>query len=40
LNHEQWYSPKTGKKFSIGRHSSQDVKSGTLKSIMKDAGLE
>lgn len=39
-NHEQWYSPKTGKKFSVGRHNTEDVKTGTLKSIMRDAGLE
>ena len=39
-NHEQWYSPKTGKKFSVGRHNTEDVKVGTLKSIMRDAGLE
>lgn len=38
-NHEQWYSPKTGKTFSLGRHDSQEVKSGTLNSIKKDAGL-
>ena len=39
-NHEQWFSPKTGKTSSIGRHGSQEVKSGTLKSIKRDAGLE
>lgn len=39
-NHEQWFSPKTGKTFSIGRHGSKEVASGTLKNIMKDAGLE
>lgn len=39
-NHEMWYSPKTGKTFPVSRHNSQDAKSGTLKSILKDAGLE
>lgn len=39
-NHERWYSPKTGKTFSVSRHNSQDAKSGTLKSILRDAGLE
>jgi predicted RNA binding protein YcfA (HicA-like mRNA interferase family) len=39
-NHEQWYSPKTGKKFSFGRHKSKEVAVGTLKSILKDAGIE
>ena len=38
--HEIWSSPKTGKRFSIGRHKSQEVASGTLKRILKDAGLE
>lgn len=38
--HEIWYSPKTAKTFSVGRHNTEDVKKGTLKSIMKDAGLE
>ena len=38
--HDVWYSPKTGKYFRVGRHGSQEVKSGTLKSMMKDAGLK
>ena len=38
--HEIWYSPKTGKQFTIGRHESQDVRKGTLKQILKDAGIE
>ena len=37
-NHEIWYSPKTGKTFPVGRHKSEDVKNGTLKSIKRDAG--
>lgn len=39
-NHEQWYCPKTGKIISIGRHKTQEVASGTLKNIKRDAGLE
>ena len=39
-NHTIWYSPITGKQFPVGRHKSQDVKSGTLKSIKDAAGLE
>ena len=39
-NHEQWYSPITGNTFSIGRHKTEEVKSGTLKSILKAAGIE
>ena len=39
-NHEQQYSSSTGKYFSVGRHNKQEVAKGTLKSILKDAGLE
>ena len=38
--HETWYSPKTGKYFTMSHHGSQEVKPGTLKSILRDAGLE
>ena len=37
--HPLWYSPKTGKKFTTSNHGSQEVKNGTLKSILRDAGL-
>ena len=37
--HPQWYSPKTGKHFRLSHHHSVEVKPGTLRSIMKDAGL-
>lgn len=39
-NHEQWFSPKTEKTFSVSRHNNEDAKSGTLNSILKDAGLK
>lgn len=38
--HEIWYSPITGKQFPVGRHNSQEVRPGTLKSIKTDAGLK
>ena len=38
-NHEIWYSPKTQKQFTIGRHQTQEIPTGTLKSIMKAAGI-
>ena len=38
--HEIWYSPKTGKQFPVGRHKTEEVKKGTLKSIKTDAGIE
>ena len=38
--HDIWYSPITDQMFPVGRHDSQDVKNGTLKSILKAAGIE
>ncbi len=37
--HERWYSPITGKKFSVPRHYSKELPIGTEKSIRNDAGL-
>lgn len=39
-NHEIWYSPITGKQFPIGRHNSEEVRTGTLQNIRKQAGLK
>lgn len=39
-NHEIWFSPKTGKKFTVGRHNTQEIPTGTLRSIMKSAGID
>lgn len=38
--HEIWYSEKTGMKFEVGRHDKEEVPVGTLKNILKAAGLE
>lgn len=38
-NHEVWYSPATNRKFAVPRHNTQDVPTGTYRSIMKAAGL-
>ncbi|WP_294159186.1 type II toxin-antitoxin system HicA family toxin [uncultured Selenomonas sp.] len=38
--HDRWKSPKTGKKFSVGRHAKEEVAKGTLKRILNDAGIE
>lgn len=38
--HPLWYSPKTGKKFKMSHHRSEEVAAGTLKAIKEDAGLE
>ena len=34
-NHSIWYSPITQKKFPVGRHRTEEVPTGTLKSIKK-----
>lgn len=38
--HDEWYSPLTGKYFRVPRHPSKELKTGTAASIMKDAGLK
>lgn len=38
--HTMWYSPITGERFPVGRHKNEDVKPGTLKAILKAAGLK
>lgn len=37
-NHDIWYSPITGKKFEIPRHS-KEIPTGTCNSILKSAGI-
>ena len=37
-NHDIWFSPITNKQFSVPRHKDE-IKIGTLGSIMKDAGV-
>ena len=39
-DHTIWHSPITESNFPVPRHSSQDVKPGTLNSIMQAAGLK
>lgn len=38
-NHSIWYSPVTGKTFPVSRHKTEEIPTGTLKSIIRDAGL-
>ncbi|MBO7414983.1 MAG: type II toxin-antitoxin system HicA family toxin [Bacteroidaceae bacterium] len=38
--HPLWINPKTGVKFSVSHHHSQEVASGTLKSILRAAGIK
>lgn len=38
--HGTWTSRRTGKKFQIPRHGTQEAPTGTLKSIKESAGTE
>lgn len=38
-NHDIWFSPITNKQFAVPRHKDE-IKTGTLKSILRDAGIE
>ena len=37
--HDIWFSPTTNKQFSVPRHNDE-VKSGTARSILTDAGIQ
>ena len=37
--HDMYYSPITNKEFPVPRHKTE-IKTGTLQSILKDAGLK
>ena len=38
-NHDIWFSPATGKKFSVSRHKTEELKPKTLESIKKSSGI-
>lgn len=38
--HPIWYSPLTDKEFQTSHHKSEEVKFGTLQSILKDSGCK
>ena len=38
--HPEWYSPITGKYFPTSHHDQKEVATGTLKSIIRDAGIK
>jgi predicted RNA binding protein YcfA (HicA-like mRNA interferase family) len=38
-NHDIWYSPITKKQFAVPRHKDE-IKTGTAKAILKEAGIE
>lgn len=37
--HPLWFSPKTGETFKTSNHEKQEVATGTLRNILKSAGL-
>lgn len=39
-SHDIWYSPITDKSFPVGRHPSEEVKTGTANNILETAGLK
>lgn len=38
--HPLWINPKTGVRFTMSNHGSEEVAKGTLNSILKAAGLK
>lgn len=38
--HPEWYSPTTNRYFVTSHHEAQEVKKGTLNSILRDAGIK
>lgn len=38
--HPKWFSPITGKVFSTSHHGNEEVKAGTLRSIIRDSGVK
>jgi predicted RNA binding protein YcfA (HicA-like mRNA interferase family) len=39
-SHPIWINPETGEFFAMSHHRSQEVKPGTLKSIIKKSGVK
>ena len=38
--HPKWFSPISGKTFKMSHHGSEEVATGTLNAILKDAGIK
>ena len=38
--HPLWENPNTGERFTTSNHGSHEVATGTLKSILRSAGIE
>lgn len=39
-NHDIYKSPITGKQFSVGRHAKEEVRNGTVRNILRAAGID
>ena len=39
-NHEVWHSDITGQDFPVWRHQNKDIPPGTLRKILKEAGIK
>lgn len=39
-NHDIYKSPITGNEFPVGRHASEEVKTPTLHTILRQAGIK
>lgn len=39
-NHEWWHSPITGANFPLPRHGAKEIPVGTLRQILKQAGVK
>ena len=38
-NHEVWLNPNTGMTFTVPRHNSQELPTGTANNILRSAGV-
>jgi len=38
--HPLWFSPITKRRFKMSNHKSQEIKTGTLKNIIKESGIK
>lgn len=37
--HDEWYSPISDSRFRIPRHDTKEIATGTMRNILKQAGL-
>lgn len=39
-NHDMYFCPKTGEVIAVGRHTKEEVRTGTMRAILKQAGIK